>query len=117
MCPKMIREDYGDTEIDDKLFNSLQPDVIHNVYVSLLNEDNAIISLPYESKISELRFDRPQKLDFKLLQDVDAATVFLIYGNGSQRSMKIFLQKDATVNKVAIQSEQFSHHDALLLIV
>jgi hypothetical protein len=94
--------------IDDRLFRSLQPDVIHNVYVSLMNDENAIVSQPYEYKISELRFGTPQKVDFILLQDLDAVTVYLIYGNGNQRSMKIFLQKDATVNKVAVQSEQFS---------
>jgi len=94
--------------IDDQLFRSLQPDVINNVYVSLLNNDNAIISRPYESKIAELRYGEPVKVDFALLQDLDAVTVSLIYGNGNQRSMKIFLQKDATVNKVAVQSEQFS---------
>ncbi len=94
--------------IDDELFRSLQPDVVYNVYVSLLNEDNAIIGQPYESKISILRFGEPQSVDFALLQDVDAIIVSLIYGNGNQRTMKIFLQKDASVNKVAVQSEQFS---------
>ncbi|MBN2227667.1 MAG: hypothetical protein JW763_09915 [candidate division Zixibacteria bacterium] len=93
---------------DDDLFRSLQPDVINNAYISLMNNDNAIVSQPYETKISELRFGSPQTVDFKLLQDLDAVTVFLIYGNGSQRSMKIFLQKDSTVNKVEIQSERFS---------
>jgi hypothetical protein len=94
--------------IDDKLFRTLQPDIVHNVYISLLNDNNAIISQPYETKISELRYGAPQIVDFTLLQDVDAVTVFLIYGNGSQRSMKIFLQKDATVDRVKVQSEQFS---------
>ncbi|UCD18073.1 MAG: hypothetical protein JSV44_03960 [Candidatus Zixiibacteriota bacterium] len=94
--------------IDDRLFRSLQPDVIHNVYISLLNSDNAIISQPYETKILQLQFGAPQTVDFTLLQDVDAVTVFLIYGNGNQRSMKIFLQKDKSVNRVAVQSEQFS---------
>jgi len=47
-------------------------------------------------------------MDFALLQDLDAITVNMIYGNGSQRSMKIFLQKDATANRVIVQSEQFS---------
>jgi len=93
---------------DDDLFRSLQPDVIHHAYVSLMNNDNAIVSQPYEIKVSELRFGNPQTVDFKLLQDLDAVTVFLIYGNGSQRTMKIFLQKDSTVNKVEIQSERFS---------
>jgi hypothetical protein len=94
--------------VEDELFRSLQPDVTHNIYVSLLNDDNAIVSQPYEAKIDLLRFGEPQKLDFTLLQDLDAVTVFLIYGNGNQRSMKIFLQKDASVNRVLVQSEQFS---------
>ncbi|NMC42998.1 MAG: hypothetical protein GYA46_03690 [candidate division Zixibacteria bacterium] len=94
--------------IDDKLFRTLQPDVVTNVYVSLFNDQDAVIGQPYEAKIAELRYGQPQTLDFVLLQDLDAVTVGMIYGNGSQRSMKIFLQKDVSVNKVAIQSEQFS---------
>jgi uncharacterized membrane protein len=94
--------------IDDALFRSLQPDFINNVYVSLLNEDGATISQPYESKITTLQSGHPQTVDFALLQDVDAATVSIIYGAGSQRNMKVFLQKDASTNKVAVQSEQFS---------
>jgi uncharacterized membrane protein len=94
--------------IDDKLFRSLQPDVISNVYVSLFNEQNAIISQPYEVKIDQLKAGEPKTIDFSLLQELDAVTVNIIYGNGSQRSMKIFLQKDVSVNKVAVQSEQFS---------
>ncbi|MCP4633152.1 MAG: hypothetical protein GY855_09530 [candidate division Zixibacteria bacterium] len=99
--------------IDDDLFKSLQPDIVHNTYVSLLNDSNAIISQPYEAKITELRYGYPQTIDFKLLQDLDAVTVFIIYGNGNQRSMKILLQKDSSVNKVEIQSEQFSQEVVL----
>ncbi|MFH1700460.1 MAG: NEW3 domain-containing protein [Candidatus Zixiibacteriota bacterium] len=95
-------------EIEDELFRSLQPDVINNVYVSLLNDENAIISQPYEIKIPVLRYGEPVEIDFELLQDLDAVKVFIIYSNGSQREMKIFLQKDVTVNRVAVQSEQFS---------
>jgi uncharacterized membrane protein len=59
-------------------------------------------------KIAQLRYGEPTMLDFALLQDLDAVTVNMIYGSGSSRSMKIFLQKDASVNRVAVQSEQFS---------
>jgi uncharacterized membrane protein len=95
-------------EMEDELFRSLQPDVIPNVYVSVLNDNLAVISQPYEAKIDELRFGEPQTLDFKLLQDLDVVTVYVIYANGAQRQMKIFLQKDNSVNKVVVQSEQFS---------
>ncbi len=95
-------------QVDDELFRSLQPDVVHDVYVSLLIDESAIISQPYEAKIERLQYDQPQELDFELLQDLDAVTVNLVYGNGAQRSPKIYLQKDATANKVLVQSRQFS---------
>lgn len=94
--------------VDDQLFRSLQPDVISNVYVSILNEDNAIISQPYEAKIDDLRHGEPRQIDFSLLQDLDEVTVFMVFANGAQRQMKIFLQKDASANRVLVQSEQFS---------
>jgi uncharacterized membrane protein len=37
----------------------------------------------------------------------------MIYGKGTTRSMKIYLQKDATVNKVVVQAEQFSQEAEL----
>lgn len=95
-------------DVEDDLFRSLQPDVVHNVYVSILNGDGAIISQPYEYKIDELRYGHPETVDFSLLQDLDAVTVYLIYSNGTERNFKVFLQKDISVNRVAIQSEQFS---------
>lgn len=94
--------------IDEAVFRSLQPEVINNVYVSLVNDQGAIISQPYEAKIPELKYGEPQELDFKLLQDLDFISVSMTYSNGTQRTMKIFLQKDATANKVIVQSEQFS---------
>ncbi|KAF0140294.1 MAG: hypothetical protein FD122_2610 [Stygiobacter sp.] len=94
--------------IDDKLFRSLQPETINDVYVSLLNENNAIISQPYEAKIEELDYGKPRTVDFVLLQDLDAVTVNIIYGSGTQRAPKIFLQKDQSANRVLFQSDQFS---------
>ena len=94
--------------IEDELFRSLQPDIVNNVYVSLLNDDESIISSPYEAKINQIRSGEPATIYFTLLQDVDAVTVNLIYGSGSERRLKVFLQKDASVNVAAIQAEQFS---------
>lgn len=94
--------------IDDKLFSSLQPDVINNVYISLSNEQNSIVSQPYEAKINQLKYGKPVDLDFMLLQDLDAVMVNMIYGNGTTRGMKIYLQKDASKNIVVVQSQQFS---------
>lgn len=94
--------------MEDDLFRSLQPDVIHNIYVSLSNDDGAIISSPYEIKLSELRSGKPETVEFELLQDLDELTVNIIYGNGASRNPKVFLEKDATANRVLIQSERFS---------
>jgi hypothetical protein len=95
-------------DVDDELFRSLQPDIVNNTYVSVLNDQNAVIGKPYEAKIPVLKYGEPQTVDFVLLQDLDAVTISLIYSNGSQRSMKVYLQKDATVDRVEVQSEQFS---------
>jgi len=95
-------------KVDDELFRSLQPDVVNDVYVSLLNNDDAIISQPYEYKIETLRFGRPVTIDFALLQDVDMAKVNIAFSNGKQRTPKIYLQKDDTADRVLVQSEQFS---------
>ena len=95
-------------EFEDELWKSLQPDIIHDVYVSLLDDSDAIIAIPYEAKVDELHYGSPVELDFSLLVDADAVSVSIIYGNGASRRLKVFLQKDATVNKAVIQSEQFS---------
>lgn len=95
-------------QVEDELFKALQPDIVNDIYVSLLNENNAIISKPYEMKIEKLLFGKPVEIEFTLLQDLDVVTVNLIYSNGTQRSPKIFLEKDASENKVIVQSEQFS---------
>lgn len=99
--------------VDDALFRSLQPDVVTNVYVSLANEAGAIVGQPYEAKLDELRYGAPKEVDFTLLADLDAVTVNLIYGNGSSRTLKIFLQKDGGANRVAVVSQQFSQEAEL----
>jgi hypothetical protein len=94
--------------VEDELFQSLRPEVVHDVYVSLTNEDGAVISQPYEAKIEQLIHGQPAELVFELLQDVDSVTVNLAYGQSAQRAVKIFLQKDVTIDRVEVQSEQFA---------
>jgi hypothetical protein len=94
--------------VEDELFESMRPEIVHDVYVSLTNEDNAVISQPYEAKIEELRYGQPADLTFELLQDVDSVTVNLAYGQSATRTVRIFLQKDISVDRVDVQSEQFA---------
>lgn len=92
----------------EELVSSLDLQSIYNVYVSLSNEDGAIISIPYEQKLNALKAGKPATVRFQLLQDVDALTVNLIFGNGSTRNPKVYLQKDATADRLLIQSDQFA---------
>jgi hypothetical protein len=93
--------------IDEDLFKVLEPDVINNIYVTLFNDD-VVIGQPYEYKIERLEANQSKEVNFVLLQDLDVVRVSVIYGNGSTIDKKIYLQKDSTINKVEIQSDQFS---------
>lgn len=92
-------------EIED--FEGIRTDQISNVYVSLLNDQNAIISQPYEAKIATMPYNQSITVDFLLLQDLDNVIVKSVYGDKSDEK-KIFLQKDESANRVLITSEQFS---------
>jgi hypothetical protein len=99
--------------MEDELFRSLAPDRVHDVYVSLLDDAGAIISQPYEAKIEELVAGQPADLVFGVLRDLDAVTVALAYGNGSRRTVKVFLQRDEREDRVAVQPLQFSQEGEL----
>ena len=98
--------------IDEGLYSLVQPDVITDIYVALLNDQGAIISQPYEIKIETLKVGEPPTIEFTLLQDVDIATVRLIYAQ-NQDQKKIYFQKDAASNRVAIVAQQFSQEAPL----
>lgn len=88
-------------------FEGIRTDQISNVYVSLVNEQHAIISRPYEAKIPSMPYGEPITVDFFLLQDLDNVTVKCVYGDKSEEKT-IYLQKDESANKVLITSDQFS---------
>jgi hypothetical protein len=92
-------------ELED--FEGIRTDRIANVYVSLLNDQKAIISRPYEAKIESMSYNEPVTVDFFLLQDQDNITVKCVFADKSEEK-KIFLQKDESANRVLITSEQFS---------
>jgi hypothetical protein len=88
-------------------FEGIRTDQISNVYVSLLNDEKAVISQPYEAKIPTMSYNQDVWVDFFLLQDLDYVTVKCIYGDKSEEK-KIFLQKDESANRVLFSSVQFS---------
>lgn len=47
-------------KVDLEDFEGIHPDQISNVYISLLNEQHAIISKPYEAKIPIMHFGDPK---------------------------------------------------------
>ncbi len=93
--------------VDLEDFEGIRTDRISNVYVSLLNDQNAIVSRPYEAKIESMPYNLAVAVDFLLLQDLDNVTVKCVYGDKTEEK-KIFLQKDESANKVLLTSEQFS---------
>ncbi len=93
--------------IDEDLFSAIEPDVINNIYINILNDD-VIIGQPYEHRIERLGANQSKEVSFTLLQDLDIVRVVINYGNGATIDKKIYLQKDSTINKVELQSEQFS---------
>ncbi len=94
-------------KVDLTDFQGIRTDQISNVYISLANEQHAIISKPYEAKIPSMRYDSPVTVDFYLLQDLDNVTVRCVYGDKSEEKT-IFLQKDESANKVLMTADQFS---------
>ena len=92
----------------DDIIQNLDMNTIYNVYISLLNEEQSIIARPYEKKIDRLVAGEPASVRFELLKDADAVTVNLIYGNGSTRSPRVFLQKDDAANRVLMEAETFA---------
>lgn len=96
--------------IDEDILGQLQPDRLRSVFVSLKSEPGiggAIISSPYEKRISELRFGQPATVTFRLLQDRDTVTVSVTYASRLDEKV-VYLEKDASANVVSIQSTQFS---------
>lgn len=94
-------------KIDLEDLEGIRTDRIANVYVSLLNDQNSIISKPYEAKIESMPYNVPITIDFFLLQDLDNVSVKCVYGEKSEEK-RIFLQKDESANKVLMTSDQFS---------
>jgi len=94
-------------KIELEEFEGIRTDQISNVYVSLLNDQKAIISQPYEAKIPSMPYNQPISVSFLLLQDIDNVTVKTVYGDKSEEK-KIFLQMDESADRVLITSEQFS---------
>jgi hypothetical protein len=96
--------------IDEDLLESLKPDEISNVYVSLKAEpgiSGAIISSPYEHHIPTMRVGEPVSLRFRLLRDVEEVVVSVNYADKVEEKT-VFLEKDASANIVTVQSVQFS---------
>jgi hypothetical protein len=66
---------------------------INNVYVSLQDENGAIIGVPYEIRIPTLKFHQEQKLDFELRKNVQSVVVSLRYLEKEYRR-NIHLEED-----------------------
>ena len=79
----------GETEETDT--NTAQE--INNVYVSIRDDENAIIGFPYEQRIPTLKDGQEKTLDFELRRNVDSITVYLQYLD-KPYPRKIHLEED-----------------------
>jgi len=66
---------------------------INNVYVSILDETDSIIGVPYEIRIPTLKAQQQQTLDFELRRNIDSVVVSLRYLDREYRR-KIHLEED-----------------------
>ncbi len=94
-------------QIDVTDLRGIRTDQIANVYVSLLNDQRAIVSQPYEAKIPVMQYNKPVIVTFTLLQNLDYVIVKDVYADKSDER-KILLQMDESANRVLITSDQFS---------
>lgn len=94
-------------QVDVTDFKGIRTDQIANVYVSLLNDQRAIVSQPYEAKIPVMQYNKPVTVTFTLLQNLDYVIVKDVYADKSDER-KILLQMDESANRVLITSDQFS---------
>jgi uncharacterized membrane protein len=65
------------------------------------------IALPYEERVSELRFGATKTLTFQLLRDVNSVTLAISHRGGRQE-IDVELQKAATERPVAVTATQIS---------
>ncbi len=85
----------------------LSPTMMYNVYVSLLDEQNSIISQPYEYYIKSLGFNEKKNLSFFLLKDMDAVTVSVNYGDKITEK-RIYLKRKGTSNNLSITPDFYA---------
>jgi len=93
------------SQVED--FSDIATDQIDNVYVSLLNDNHAVVGQPYEAKIEVMKYNQPVTVTFALLQDIDYVSVKDVFGETSEER-KIVLQMDESANRVMISPDQFS---------
>lgn len=84
---------YGAVNDETEDTNSNTAQEINNVYVSIKDENAAIIGFPYEFRIPTLKDGQKKTLDFELRRNVDSLTVTLRYLD-KEYPYKIHLEED-----------------------
>ena len=83
----------GDSEEDAAGVDYNTAQEINNVYVSIKDENDAIIGYPYEQRIPTLKDQQERTLDFELRRNLDIIVVSLRYLN-KESPYKIHLEED-----------------------
>ncbi|HWC77783.1 MAG TPA: NEW3 domain-containing protein [Blastocatellia bacterium] len=103
----------------DPIPQELKTRAVNDIFVSLRDSgatlpepgvprgSNAVISLPYEVHIPQLRYAQNKDLNFQLLRDVDSVVVALTY-RGQVQEFPVQLEYAAGTSEVLISSSQLS---------
>ncbi|MDE0297361.1 MAG: hypothetical protein OXN17_01845 [Candidatus Poribacteria bacterium] len=104
--------------IDDGGLPTAQDDVaqeINNVYVSIKDEKEAIIGVPYEIRIPNLKDQQSKTLDFELRRNVDSIVVSLRYLEKNY-PYKIHLEED-TRHISIISAKKYRQNNQIMVAV
>ena len=97
----------GISTADIAVPDELQLRQLNDVFVALKDQDDTIISNPYEQHLDQLGVGESHQFRFKLLKDVDSIILSLRYA-GQIDERRVFLEKDPSADMVTIQSTEYS---------
>lgn len=93
--------------LDQADLDGLTLDSIHDVFISLQDEQENIISQPYEYHVKELASSAVTSIKFMLLKDVEAVTVTANYGDKFD-TKRIWLRRRSSEGKVTLTPNLYS---------
>ena len=86
---------------------TLSPNKMNNIYISLKDENGSIISQPYEYHLKSIKLNKTATIEFSLLKDVDYLTVSANYGD-KYDNKKIYLKRKSGYESITISPDIYA---------